>query len=512
MDNFNAFALPESLQKSLTRLNMSKPTDVQIQAIPHAMAGKDVIVSAPTGTGKTLAFSIPIVAKLIEDKNFGVIVITPTRELAAQIITVMQSLLFFNREVKSALLIGGAPMGPQLAQLRNKPQLIVGTPGRINDHLDTGRLTLEKTKFVVLDEMDRMLDMGFSVQIDEVLTYLKNEKQAMMLSATISPAIRKLSARYLNDPASVTIDGKDIVNTKIKQEFIHLAREHKYEELVKQLTEREGSVIIFVKTRRNAEDIADRLYNDNFRARSIHGDLRQNQRDKIIRLFRKGDFEIIVGTDVASRGLDVPHIKHVINYNLPTNPEDYVHRVGRTARAGAEGDALTFVSSNERKEWNALEVFLDPSKKSKAGNDNNKGRPKRKFGSRDGRGGAGRFQSDRRSNSSSRGDSSRGGYRGDSSRGDNRSESRGGYRGDSSRGDNRSESRGGYRGDSSRGDNRSESAGRYKGGDRSEFSSLRGTRRPDSSAPRSGDRRPSRTAPPRNKTRDPRDPREPKVA
>ena len=325
MDNFDSFVLPESLQKSLARLNMTKPTDVQIQAMPHAIAGRDVIVSAPTGTGKTLAFSIPVVAKLIEDKNFGVIVITPTRELASQIITVMQSLLFFNKEVKSALLIGGAPMGPQLAQLRNKPQLIVGTPGRINDHLNTGRLNLDNTKFVVLDEMDRMLDMGFSIQIDEVLTYLKNEKQAMMLSATISPAIRKLSARYLNDPASVTIDGKDIVNTKIKQEFIHLAREHKYEELVKQLTEREGSVIIFVKTRRNAEDIADRLYNDNFRARSIHGDLRQNQRDKIIRLFRKGDFEIIVGTDVASRGLDVPHIKHVINYNLPTNPEDYVH-------------------------------------------------------------------------------------------------------------------------------------------------------------------------------------------
>jgi ATP-dependent RNA helicase DeaD len=374
MDNFNSYDLPKSLHKALDRLEMNKPTDVQIQAIPEALNGKDLIVSAPTGTGKTLAFSIPVVAKLIENKNLGVIVITPTRELAAQISQVLKSLLFFNQEIKSALLIGGAPMGPQFASLRQNPQLIVGTPGRITDHLKAGRLVLDNTKFVVLDEMDRMLDMGFSIQIDEILTFMQYKRQTMMLSATISAAIRKLSAKYLSEPVSVSIAANQIVNNSVKQEFLHLNRDDKYPELVKQLSERKGTIIIFVKTRRNADEIADMLYNDNFKARAIHGDLRQNQRDKIIRLLRRGEFDIIVATDVASRGLDVPHIRHVINYNLPTNPEDYVHRVGRTGRAGEEGEAVTFVSSNERKEWYALEAFLDPEKKRNFINDNKSSR------------------------------------------------------------------------------------------------------------------------------------------
>ncbi len=400
MDDFSSYNLPSSLVKALKKLDMQKPTDVQVQAIPEALNGKDLIVSAPTGTGKTLAFSIPVVAKLIENKNLGVIVITPTRELAAQISQVLKSLLSFNKEIKSALLIGGAPMGPQMASLRQNPQLIVGTPGRITDHLKAGRLVLDKTKFVVLDEMDRMLDMGFSIQIDEILTYMQHKRQTMMLSATISAAIRKLSAKYLNEPVSVSIAANEIVNNSVKQEFLHLDRDEKYPELVKQLSDRNGTKIIFVKTRRNAEEIANMLYHDNFKARAIHGDLRQNQRDKIIRLLRRGEFDIVVATDVASRGLDVPHIRHVINYNLPTNPEDYVHRVGRTGRAGEEGDAITFVSSNERKEWYALEVFLDPSKKRNFVKDKKPGRSKGTKRSRSDGKFAGRGNSSKRNSSS----------------------------------------------------------------------------------------------------------------
>ena len=225
MNNFDSYDLPSSLSKALNKLDMKKPTDVQIQAIPEALKGKDLIVSAPTGTGKTLAFSIPVVAKLIADKNFGVVVITPTRELAAQISAVIKSLLFYNKNIKTALLIGGAPMAPQIASLKQNPQLIVGTPGRITDHLKAQRLVLDKTKFVVLDEMDRMLDMGFSIQIDEILAYLKNKRQTMMLSATISPAIRKLSAKYLEDPISVSIAANEIVNNSVKQDFIHIDRD-----------------------------------------------------------------------------------------------------------------------------------------------------------------------------------------------------------------------------------------------------------------------------------------------
>jgi len=390
MDNFESFSLPKSLYRSLEKLKLNKPTEVQVKAIPHILAGKDVIVSAPTGTGKTLAFCVPIIKNLLADKNNHAIVISPTRELASQIMSVFQSLLFHNREVKNAILIGGTPMNKQLFQLKANPQLIVGTPGRINDHLTRKTLKLNNTKFVVLDEMDRMLDMGFSIQIDEIVKFLPEKRQVLMLSATIPAPILKLCKKYLNEPEKIAIDAAEIVNTDIKQEFIHTSKDGKYHELLDQLEKRKGTKIIFVKTRLNADDLAKRLSKDSYRARAIHGALRQHQREKIIRLFRKEEYEIVVATDVAARGIDVPHIKHVINYNLPTCPEDYVHRVGRTGRAGQEGNAVCFISPNENKEWHALEVFLDPSKaksrrtsnsrRPNSNRPNSRRRPNNKFG------------------------------------------------------------------------------------------------------------------------------------
>lgn len=380
MDNFTLLKLPPSLQKSLDKLKFGTPTEVQKQAIPQALTGKDIIISAPTGTGKTLAFCIPIITKALEDKNNNAIIITPTRELASQIITVLRSLLSYNHHIKSTLLIGGTPMNKQLAGLKATPQIIVGTPGRINDHLKRKTLNLKNTKFVVLDEMDRMLDMGFSIQIDQIFEFLPTTRQVLMLSATIPPPILKLSKKYLNNPGNVTIDASEIVNTDIKQEFIHTSKEQKYHDLLDQLSKRQGTIIIFVKTRKDTEDLAKRLSKDSFRAKAIHGALRQHQRDKIIRLFRKEEYHIVVATDVAARGIDVPHIRHVINYNLPTNPEDYVHRVGRTGRAGLEGYALCFISPNEKKEWHALEHFLDPSKPKPRSTPQRKHKPRRRFG------------------------------------------------------------------------------------------------------------------------------------
>ena len=382
MNNFEAFALPKTLQKSLEKLTLKKPTEVQVKTIPSALDGKDVIVSAPTGTGKTLAFSIPAITNIINNENYHALIITPTRELANQIHNIIKSLLSHNHNIKAALLIGGMPMEKQFNSLKQNPAIIIGTPGRINDHLSRKTLKLSNTKLVVLDEMDRMLDMGFSVQIDQIFEFIKPEKQVLMLSATIPPAIRKLSQKYLKEPEKVTIDAAEIVNTDIKQEFIHIDSSEKFPRLLEELTKREGTIIIFVKTRRNTEDLAKKLVKQSFKAKAIHGGLRQHQRDKILRLFREEKYNIVIATDVAARGIDVPHIKHVINYNLPTNPEDYVHRVGRTGRAGQEGYALCFISSNEKKEWFYLDNFLNPGKKPQKQHNDHKKPQQKKFGFR----------------------------------------------------------------------------------------------------------------------------------
>jgi ATP-dependent RNA helicase DeaD len=383
MKYFSEFSLPHSLEKSLESLGMKQATEVQTKAIPAALKGKDLIVSAPTGTGKTLAFCIPIIAELISDKNKAAIVVAPTRELAAQVMEVFQSLLKFEHSVKSVLLIGGMPMGKQLAKLKAFPQIIVGTPGRMNDHLQRRTLRLANISHVVLDEMDRMLDMGFSIQIDEIYKSLPKQKQVMMFSATIPPAIEKSTGKYLQDPVKIAIAAGQIVNANISEEFLHTTKEKKYDGLLEQMSKRQGSMLIFVKTKRDTESLAKRLSQDDYRAKAIHGDLRQHQRDRVIKLLREEVYDIVVATDVASRGIDVPHIRHVINYNLPTNPEDYVHRVGRTGRAGKDGAALSFVSADERKEWRALEGFLYPDRvQEKVKSSSGKG--KRKYGNSNG--------------------------------------------------------------------------------------------------------------------------------
>ena len=375
MDNFQSFCLSASLYKSLDKVNITKPTEVQQQAIPQATEGKDVIVSAPTGTGKTLAFVVPILDRLIRHTCEGGIIVTPTREIATQVHSVIKPLLSFEKDIKAALLIGGSDMSKQLKQLQNKPRLIIGTPGRINDHIKRKSLKLDKVDMIVLDEMDRMLDMGFSEDIDKIFGKVSQNKQVMMFSATIAPSIVRISQKYLNNPVTITVEGEEKVNTNVKQNFAHIKSEEKYDTLVEKLKKDPFETsIIFVKTKKGTESLAKKLSKDSFSTKAIHGDLRQAQREKIISRLRKKEYNVIVATDVAARGIDVPHIKYVINYNIPTKAEDYVHRVGRTGRAGQEGEALTLVSSDEKKEWRALECYLDPSKKEKRNSSGGKGR------------------------------------------------------------------------------------------------------------------------------------------
>ncbi|MFZ4125259.1 MAG: DEAD/DEAH box helicase [Rickettsiales bacterium] len=360
IDSFKAFDLPPALNEALEYLRFEKPTPIQAEAIPHVLAGRDILGSAQTGTGKTGAFGIPLIAKLLRNPHGSALIMTPTRELAVQVIDMIDLMLGLDSGIKGALLIGGESMGKQFNQLRQNPRIIVGTPGRINDHLAKRTLKLDNTNYLVLDETDRMLDMGFSAQIDRIVAHLPRNRQTLLFSATLPDNIVKLSARYLKDPVRISMGATNVPIAKITQENITVTDDDKYSQLLVQLQNRTGTVIVFVKTKHGADRLAKKLRAMKHEAGAIHGDLRQNQRDIAINDFRNKKTRILVATDIAARGLDIPHIEHVINYDLPQAPEDYIHRIGRTARAGAEGAAVNLISPKDSVKWKAIQKLLNP--------------------------------------------------------------------------------------------------------------------------------------------------------
>ena len=361
MENFKLLKIEDSLKYSLEKMNFKKPTPIQGMAIPVALEGKDILGTAQTGTGKTLAFSIPLINKLILDKSAFALVMCPTRELASQVMLAIKSIIGDKINIKTALLIGGESMQRQLRQLGNRSRIIVGTPGRINDHLKRKSLNLSATKYLVLDETDRMLDMGFTPQIEMVLKFVPKEHQTLLFSATLPQNILRISDRYLTKPERISAGSTSVPIAKIKQETLQVYKENKYDELIDQFLNRKGSILVFVKTKRSADKIVKRLKEEGHSADAIHGDLRQSKRDRVINSFRKGLKRILIATDVAARGLDIPLIQHVINYDLPQVSEDYVHRIGRTARAGSEGSALTFLTPDDRSMWNSISKLIDPN-------------------------------------------------------------------------------------------------------------------------------------------------------
>lgn len=363
MENFNTLQLHSVLAASLARMGYEKPTPIQAQAIPFALKGRDVMGSAQTGTGKTAAFAIPLVESLLRNPEGTALVLTPTRELGKQIMDIMKQLLGPKSSIKTAFIIGGESMGKQFDQLRQKPRLIVGTPGRINDHLERGSLKLDTARFLVLDETDRMLDMGFTIQLDRIFKHMPKERQTMMFSATLPKNILTLSKNYLTNPERVSVGEANTPATAIKQDVIFVEDEGKLEALDKELDERKGSIIVFVKTKYGTEKLAKKLNDRDHSAQAIHGDLKQNKRDRVIQDFRASKYRVLVATDVVARGLDIPHIEHVINYDLPQAPEDYIHRIGRTARAGAEGSALCLISNADRRKWHAITRLINPGEK-----------------------------------------------------------------------------------------------------------------------------------------------------
>jgi len=378
MNNFIKFNLNEKLNKSLKNINFKIPTPIQTESIPLVLGGKDILGSAQTGTGKTAAFCIPMIELLLRSSKGSALIMIPTRELAKQVLDVVHSLLGFKSSINTVSLIGGELMSKQLSQLKRRPRIFVGTPGRINDHLERGTLNLHDTNFLVLDETDRMLDMGFEVQINKILKFVPPKRQTLMFSATIPDNIKKLSTKYLNNPIRVSVGGENVAAKNIKQEVIELKSDEKLIEIKKQILKREGSILVFVKTKYGSEKLTKFLTKDKFKAFALHGGLRQSKRNKVMKNFRDKKFRILIATDVAARGLDVPHIEHVINYDLPQMAEDFIHRIGRTARAGSLGVALSFVTKGDFLKWKEIQNIFNPSKNNKLNIDSNKNKLRNK--------------------------------------------------------------------------------------------------------------------------------------
>ena len=358
---FKDLGLPEAILNALDKMNFHKPTEVQALTIPYALQGRDILGSARTGTGKTLAFGLPLVSYLMENPTAISLILVPTRELAQQVSASIAPLLSLKSNIKIATLIGGEPYPRQFAQLRANPRIIVGTPGRVMDHMSRRSFRIDAVKFFILDETDRMFDMGFSIQLEEIMHGLPKERQTLMFSATFPPKIERLATTHLTNPKKVFVDAPSTISKQLKEETRQVKESDKYTQLCLELEAREGTIIIFVKTKMGAEDLADDLRENSHNALAIHGDLKQEKRERLIQNFRRGKCRIMVATDVAARGLDIPHIQHVINYDIPHCPEDYIHRIGRTARAGAEGNALNFVSSQDDKKWKAILKIIDPN-------------------------------------------------------------------------------------------------------------------------------------------------------
>ena len=361
--SFNDFNLPELLLKRLDEIQYKQPTPIQQKTIPLALAGKDILGSAQTGTGKTAAFMIPIIATMFNNSKGKALILTPTRELAKQILDFTHQLIPRETRLNTVLLIGGNPIEKQFYQLKKQPRIIIGTPGRINDHLERHSLSLEDIQFLVLDETDCMLDMGFGQQLAKIKDYLPETRQTLMFSATIPSNIVKVASSYLKNPERIAIGSTQSPGINIKQSAIYVKPIEKYTKLLEELNQREGSKIIFVKTKIGTEKLYEKIREEkNYRLDFIHGGLTQSRRDRIIKKFKNGYISILIATDVAARGLDIPHIEHVINYDLPQCPEDYIHRIGRTGRAGKNGEAICFVTPSENMQWKNINFFLQRKK------------------------------------------------------------------------------------------------------------------------------------------------------
>ena len=347
---FADLGLGDAVLKALADVGYESPSTIQAETIPPLLAGRDLIGVAQTGTGKTAAFALPILDRLdVSQKSVQALVLAPTRELALQVCEAFERYAAQTRGVHVLPVYGGQGYGVQLSALRRGVHVVVGTPGRIMDHLDRGTLDLTELRYLVLDEADEMLNMGFAEDVETILKDTPADKQVTLFSATMPPAIRRLSAKYLTDPAEITVKGRTTTASGITQRYLIVSYPQKVDALTRILeVENFEGMIVFVRTKNETETLAEKLRARGFSAEAINGDVAQVQRERTVNRLKAGKLDILVATDVAARGLDVERISHVVNYDIPTDTESYVHRIGRTGRAGRAGDAISFVTPRER--------------------------------------------------------------------------------------------------------------------------------------------------------------------
>lgn len=342
VNTFSDFGFVPQLYKNLSFKNFSSPTQIQDQSIGHIMKGRDLIGLAHTGTGKTGAFLWPMINKSYKDVNQKVLIIVPTRELAMQIANEFHC-FSFGMKIYSALCVGGMPIHKQIVNLRRQPQFVIGTPGRLKDMHNRNLINYSQFQNIVLDEVDRMLDMGFIDEIREILRQLPKTRQSMFFSATMPEKIKILTKEFLQNPILVSINAGQTADN-VDQDIIRAAENEKFAKLQNVLSQDSfKKVLIFSETKRDVEKLTNNLVHNGYRAASIHGDKRQGQRQKALDRFKNNEIAILVATDVAARGLDIKDVSHVINYTIPHSYEDYIHRIGRTGRGNNKGTALTFV-------------------------------------------------------------------------------------------------------------------------------------------------------------------------
>jgi len=355
--SFNSLGLSEARVQSLEQLGFTKPTAIQAQAIPHLLSGRDVVGQAQTGTGKTAAFSLPLLEQIDPNrKGVQALILTPTRELAMQ---VYQAIRGFNddRRIHILSVYGGQSIDRQIKQLRRGTQVVVGTPGRILDLLSRGELRLNDLNWLVLDEADEMLNMGFINDVEKILAQAPSERQTAFFSATMAPAIRALATKFLRSPVTITVEQPKATPTRIVQTAYMLPRGWSKSRALQPILEMEDpeSAIVFVRTRRTAADLTRQLQAAGHSVDEYHGDLSQSQRERLMLRFKQQQVRWVVATDIASRGLHVDNLTHVINYDLPESVENYVHRIGRTGRAGKEGAAITLVHPLDKRKVRDIE-------------------------------------------------------------------------------------------------------------------------------------------------------------
>jgi len=356
MTTFQEMGISEPIKRAITDMGFEEASPIQEKAIPIALSGKDIIGQAQTGTGKTAAFAIPILEKVDTSKKYvQAIAIAPTRELAIQVSEEINRLAKYMG-ITSLPIYGGQSIDRQIKALKKGPHIITGTPGRLLDHIKRKTLKLDRISLVVLDEADEMLDMGFLEDIERILKETPEEKQTLLFSATMPKPIQNLAERFMNDPELVKMKAKEVTAPNVKQVYYEVNEGDKFEVLCRLLdVDNPELAVIFGRTKRRVDELSDALNKRGYLADGLHGDLNQRQRDVVMNKFREGNIDILVATDVAARGIDVSGVTHVYNFDIPQDPESYVHRIGRTGRAGKSGLAITFATPRETRHIHSIE-------------------------------------------------------------------------------------------------------------------------------------------------------------